>query len=193
MAQNGAAVMIDTINVRFLDAQTTAGVQRIRALAVSATAAMLPTLHLAYAGGHQSPLFWSAVRSITMVTWFSIPRTDSLLWIFSQSYAANYVKSYWKGHYSHDTFAASYFLRKIVPPHCLQHIRFLEVVFAQFDPRHLPSRNHPAMRDWSQTISWLKDSINLSALTLHGWLCRLSTAGQAGITNISQRMKVKTS
>ena len=75
----GGFAMIDTVDVRSLDAQTVLGVQRTGALAVSATAAMLHTLLLANAGGHQPPFFWSAVRSITMPIWFSIPRIDSLL------------------------------------------------------------------------------------------------------------------
>lgn len=70
------------------------------------------------------------------------------------------------GDYSHQTFAASQFLRHVVPPHCLWHIRFLELVFGPITHLCRPRDGHPAIQDWSNTLDWVKHELNLPALTL---------------------------
>ncbi|KAK3295062.1 uncharacterized protein B0H64DRAFT_402507 [Chaetomium fimeti] len=62
--------------------------------------------------------------------------------------------------------AASQFLREVVPAHCLAHLRFLELVFPPYLPSTWPGTDHPAMRDWWETVGWLRDKINGPALTL---------------------------
>ncbi|KAH6854180.1 hypothetical protein B0I37DRAFT_23726 [Chaetomium sp. MPI-CAGE-AT-0009] len=71
-----------------------------------------------------------------------------------------------KGDYPYSVFAASRFLRNVVPLHCLQYIRFLEVVFAPFDHLSKPQDGHPALQDWSDTLDWAKQELNLPGLTL---------------------------
>ncbi len=68
--------------------------------------------------------------------------------------------------YPADRFAASQFLREVVPTHCLPHLRFLELVFPPYLAQTWPRRDHPVMQDWRTTIDWLLDKINAPALTL---------------------------
>ncbi|KAK3300797.1 uncharacterized protein B0H64DRAFT_381886 [Chaetomium fimeti] len=70
------------------------------------------------------------------------------------------------GDYPYSVFAASQFLRHVVPRHCLQHIRFLELVFAPFSHLSKPRNGHPALQDWSDTLNWVKQELNLPGLTL---------------------------
>ncbi len=70
------------------------------------------------------------------------------------------------GDYPHRSFAASQFLRHVVPPHCLWHIRFLELVFGPITHLRRPRDGHPAVQDWSNTLDWVKHELNLPALTL---------------------------
>ncbi|KAK4097978.1 hypothetical protein N658DRAFT_518265 [Parathielavia hyrcaniae] len=58
--------------------------------------------------------------------------------------------------YPFERFAASEFLRDVVPVSALAHLRFLE----------LPGSEHAAARDWLATVSWLRDRLNRPALTL---------------------------
>ncbi|KAK4149424.1 hypothetical protein C8A00DRAFT_46960 [Chaetomidium leptoderma] len=74
--------------------------------------------------------------------------------------------------YPHESFAASQFLRHVVPQHCLGHLRFLELTFSPFTHLARPRDEHPALRDWDRTIDWLQDKLNLRVLTL-----RLVVAG----------------
>jgi hypothetical protein len=74
--------------------------------------------------------------------------------------------------YPHESFAASQFLRHVVPQHCLGYLRFLELTFSPFTHLARPRDGHPALRDWEGTIDWLKDKLNLRVLTL-----RLVVAG----------------
>ncbi len=68
--------------------------------------------------------------------------------------------------YPFDRFAASLFLRDVVPAHCLAHLRFLEVVFPPYVPHCWPNNKHPALRDWRETVTdWLTDKISAPALT----------------------------
>ncbi len=77
--------------------------------------------------------------------------------------------------YPHKTFAASHFLRHIVPRRCLRHLRFLEVVFAPFTHASRPRIGHPAFQDWAETLDWVKQELNLPVLTV-----RLVVAGNLG-------------
>jgi len=70
------------------------------------------------------------------------------------------------GFYPYERLGASLFLRDVVPTHCLSYLRFLELVFPPYDPRTWPQAEHPALRDWRATISWLRDKINAPGLTL---------------------------
>ncbi|KAK3938458.1 hypothetical protein QBC46DRAFT_390167 [Diplogelasinospora grovesii] len=68
--------------------------------------------------------------------------------------------------YSYERFAASQFLRDIVPADCLRELRFLELVFAPYSPQAWPRDGHAALQDWSETIDWIKDKTNAAGLTL---------------------------
>lgn len=79
---------------------------------------------------------------------------------------------WWQDEYPHHSFAASHFLRHDVPPHCLGHIRFLELTFSPFTHLTQPRDGHPALQDWSETLNWAKNKLKLPALML-----RLVVAG----------------
>ena len=49
-------------------------------------------------------------------------------------------------------FAASQFLREVVPAHCLGHMRFLELVFPPYLAQTRPRAGHPAIQDWRETV-----------------------------------------
>jgi hypothetical protein len=68
--------------------------------------------------------------------------------------------------YPYGRLAASQFLREVIPTHCIAHLRFLELVFPPYFPATWPEANHPVMRDWRETVSWLRDKVNGPALTL---------------------------
>ena len=64
-------------------------------------------------------------------------------------------------------FAASQFLREVVPSHCLAHLRFLELVFPPYLAQTWPrGGDHPVLQDWQATVDWLVDKVNAPALTL---------------------------
>ncbi|KAH6623809.1 hypothetical protein F5144DRAFT_372159 [Chaetomium tenue] len=69
-------------------------------------------------------------------------------------------------------FAASQFLREVVPAHCLGYLRFLELVFPPYNHECWPHDGHPALQDWMDTLDWAKDRINTPGITL-----RLTMAG----------------
>ncbi|KAH6855812.1 hypothetical protein B0I37DRAFT_63368 [Chaetomium sp. MPI-CAGE-AT-0009] len=73
-----------------------------------------------------------------------------------------------RGSYPFDKFAASEFLRDVVPASALAHLRFLELVFPPYPSAMWPGPEHPAARDWPTTISQLlrDGGLNLPALTL---------------------------
>lgn len=70
------------------------------------------------------------------------------------------------GEYPDGRFAASHFLKEIVPAGCLSQLRFLELVFPPYSHQGWPQDDHPALRDWSQTIEWLRPRINAPGLTI---------------------------
>lgn len=87
------------------------------------------------------------------------------------------------GDYPHKYFAASQFLRHVVPRHCLGHLRFLELVFTPINHLNRPSDGHPALQDWSKTLDWAREELNLPALTL-----RLVVASDSPPTTESREM-----
>ncbi|KAK0747411.1 hypothetical protein B0T21DRAFT_379469 [Apiosordaria backusii] len=68
--------------------------------------------------------------------------------------------------YPYSSFAASDFLKRLVPKRCLPHLRFLELVFPPFSYLTWPRDDHPASHDWRQTLQWARGKLNLPALTL---------------------------
>ncbi len=70
------------------------------------------------------------------------------------------------GAYAHATFAASEFLRAVVPPRCLPYLRFLELVWAPFCRADWPQAGHAVLQDWAETVDWMRDHLNLPGLTL---------------------------
>lgn len=90
---------------------------------------------------------------------------------------------YWDGgDYQFETFAASQFLRRVIPQHCLGYLRFIELTFSQFTPEERPRDGHPALLDWDDTIDWLKDKLSLRVLTL-----RLVVTGNTDFVRGSRR------
>lgn len=87
------------------------------------------------------------------------------------------------GDYPHKTFAASHFLRHVVPLHCVGHLRFLELVFTPINHLNRPSDGHPALQDWVKTLDWVRDELNLPALTL-----RLVVASDSPPTTTSEEI-----
>jgi hypothetical protein len=65
-------------------------------------------------------------------------------------------------------FAASHFLREVIPTHCIAYLRFLELVFPAppYRPPTWPQTDHPVMQDWRETVGWLRDKINGPGLTV---------------------------
>ncbi|KAK4096723.1 hypothetical protein N658DRAFT_501250 [Parathielavia hyrcaniae] len=74
--------------------------------------------------------------------------------------------------YPAQRFAASQFLRDIVPANCLRHLRSLEFVFPPYNGQCWPQDGHPALLDWADTLSWAKTRLAVPILTL-----RLTMAG----------------
>ena len=81
-------------------------------------------------------------------------------------------REYWPS-----SFAASHFLRHVVPRHCLRHIRFLEVVFGPFTHVSRPRVGHPAFQDWDETMDWARHELNLPVLTVRLVVARLHGFG----------------
>jgi hypothetical protein len=74
--------------------------------------------------------------------------------------------------YPAQRFAASQFLRDIVPANCLRHLHSLEFVFPPYNGQCWPQDGHPALLDWADTLSWAKTRLAVPILTL-----RLTMAG----------------
>ncbi|KAK4043212.1 hypothetical protein C8A01DRAFT_13272 [Parachaetomium inaequale] len=69
-------------------------------------------------------------------------------------------------HYPYERFAASEFLRDMVPARCLAHLCFLELVFPPYMPYGWPQDGCAALRDWRATVEWVRGEVNAPALTL---------------------------
>lgn len=67
--------------------------------------------------------------------------------------------------YPYDRFAISEFLRGVVPSDCLHLIRSLEVTFPPYN-QEWPQEGSPALRDWIETIQFIKEKMNLEGLTI---------------------------
>ncbi|KAL2149781.1 hypothetical protein VTH82DRAFT_8433 [Thermothelomyces myriococcoides] len=74
------------------------------------------------------------------------------------------------GSYPYKRFAVSHFLREAIPPHCIAHLRFLEIVFPLYLHCGWPQKDEPAMQDWRDTVAWLRDKINGPAFTIRLWV-----------------------
>ena len=85
---------------------------------------------------------------------------------------AEYISAQPPNSYPAERFAASQFLRQIVPANCLGYLRFLEIVFPPYNYACWPHDDHPALQDWVATIDWARNKINTPGLTL-----RLTMAG----------------
>ncbi|KAK3375815.1 hypothetical protein B0T24DRAFT_676724 [Lasiosphaeria ovina] len=68
--------------------------------------------------------------------------------------------------YPFDRFAASEFLRDVVPTHCLAHLCFLELVFPAYEPDVWPHWEHASLQDWRATLFWARSRITAPALTV---------------------------
>jgi hypothetical protein len=68
--------------------------------------------------------------------------------------------------YEHHRLAASQFFRGAVPIRCLRYLRFVELVFPPYTGGGWPQAGHPVLKDWAETVAWVKDKINAPALTL---------------------------
>ncbi|KAK4044117.1 hypothetical protein C8A01DRAFT_43049 [Parachaetomium inaequale] len=62
--------------------------------------------------------------------------------------------------YPAERFAASQFLREVVPADCLSYLRRLELVFPPYNQDCWPYDGHPALQDWIETIDWVKDKMS---------------------------------
>lgn len=69
-------------------------------------------------------------------------------------------------YYPYERFAASEFLRHIVPTHCLADLRFLELVFPPYVPHGWPLDEHAPVIDWRATVDWIRGHINAPALSI---------------------------
>ncbi|KAK3901360.1 hypothetical protein C8A05DRAFT_44989 [Staphylotrichum tortipilum] len=70
------------------------------------------------------------------------------------------------GAYPHKRFAASHFLRTVMPQHCLPHLRFLELVFNPSVPGEWSGEGEAVMCDWMQTAAWMSRRLAIPALTI---------------------------
>jgi hypothetical protein len=101
------------------------------------------------------------------------------------------------GSYPFEKFAASEFLRDVVPTSALAHLRFLELVFPPYASATWPRPEHPAARDWLSTVAWLRGRLNLPGLTLRVVAMDVSngapdSSGEATAEEITALLKVYT-
>ena len=100
---------------------------------------------------------------------------------------SNYPVGPWPpGDYPHKSFAASQFLRDVVPRHCLGHLRFLEIVFAPFNHLNKPRDGHPALVDWLETWELAKHNLNLPVLTLRLIVATCAHSGHQGFGEMTR-------
>ncbi|EAQ86274.1 predicted protein [Chaetomium globosum CBS 148.51] len=79
--------------------------------------------------------------------------------------------------YAADGFAASHFLREIVPANCLGHLRFLELIFPPYNHLCWPHDGHPVLQDWIATVEWMKTALNTPGLAL--WMTMAGTVSRS--------------
>lgn len=75
----------------------------------------------------------------------------------------------------HPRYPASIFLQNIIPDGCLRYLRFLEIVFAEFD-QYEPLLD-PAFHDWEHTIEVLQNKLDLPRLTVRIYMQDYGYAG----------------
>jgi hypothetical protein len=79
---------------------------------------------------------------------------------------AEYLEAQPPRAYPAERFAASHFLREVVPADCLGYLRFLELIFPPYNYMCWPDDGHPAMQEWIETIDWANNKIRSRGLTL---------------------------
>lgn len=77
------------------------------------------------------------------------------------------------GPYPFPRLAASMFFTDVVPERCLRELRFVEIAFPPYSPETWP--DEVAFEDWSHTLSWASQRLNLPGLNI-----RLIMAGLGG-------------
>ncbi|KAL2256357.1 hypothetical protein VTK26DRAFT_1788 [Humicola hyalothermophila] len=65
-----------------------------------------------------------------------------------------------------ERLVASRFLRDVIPTHCIAHLRSLELTFPFYISTYRLREDSPVMRDWRETVGWLRDKVNGPTLTL---------------------------
>lgn len=81
--------------------------------------------------------------------------------------------------YPYDRFAISDFLRGVVPSDCLHLLRSLEVTFPPYN-QEWPQEGCPALRDWVETVRFIKEKMNLEGLTIRLTMYGAPIADYAG-------------
>jgi hypothetical protein len=71
-----------------------------------------------------------------------------------------------KEYYEYKRFAASEFLRDIVPHQCLADLRFLELVFPPYAPHGWPQDGDAPVLDWRATAAWMRGRVDAPALAI---------------------------
>ncbi|KAK3308304.1 uncharacterized protein B0T15DRAFT_483013 [Chaetomium strumarium] len=71
-----------------------------------------------------------------------------------------------KEYYEYRRFAASEFLRDVVPTRCLADLRFLELVFPPYAPHGWPRDDDAPVLDWRATADWIRGRVNAPALAI---------------------------
>lgn len=66
--------------------------------------------------------------------------------------------------YSFPRLAASMFFTDVVPERCLRELRFVELDFPPYSHENWPDEE--ALNDWSHTMSWASERLNLPGLTI---------------------------
>jgi hypothetical protein len=89
--------------------------------------------------------------------------------------------------YPYERFAASDFLRNVVPTCALTYLRFLDLIFPPYRPCSWPGKQHPSMQDWWATVDWLRGQVNLPALTLRLVVSELGDAPTQYYQTITNR------
>ncbi|KAH8899742.1 hypothetical protein GQ53DRAFT_602156, partial [Thozetella sp. PMI_491] len=70
------------------------------------------------------------------------------------------------GVYPYKCFAATTFLKEVVPDNCLGYIRFLDIVFPPFSHHDWPEDGSETLQDWSALVNWMETEMNVAGLTL---------------------------
>jgi hypothetical protein len=85
-------------------------------------------------------------------------------------------------YYPYERFAASEFLRDVVPVHCLPDLRFLELVFPPYLAHGWPRDEHAPMQEWRDTTKWIRGKVNAPALRIRFVMAPLRSQIEANRT-----------